>query len=81
MNKPRIKRKYEEAWEQLKASGILKLKVTRYYVPQVKRMVSKEKDMDDMWKIDNTHNPQTLSFEYSDFEMTLTIKLKGKFNL
>ena len=47
-------RKYQPVWEQIKTSGICELSAHRLHHPRIIKAVTKEKDMDILYKLENS---------------------------
>lgn len=69
-----LKRKYQDIWERLKRDGRVKVEVHPYYVRRMKRMVSKEKDLDKGFAIE-TNNVKKLEYNYNTETRVLQIVL------
>lgn len=69
-------RQYEPLWIRLKKDGVLKLDCAPESHAGIKRMLSKEKDMDTPWKLvqQERNTGPILSFESEDRILTVTLK-------
>jgi hypothetical protein len=74
-------RKYEPIWERLKNRDTVLLDVAPIFVKRVKRMVSKEKDMDLGFKLLNEDERFVLRFSYEAGKQQLRIKLIPRFGI
>jgi hypothetical protein len=75
-------RVYEAAWLQLRQHKHVVLTVTHEtFMPRIKRMISKEKDMDDCFALLNDLHKPRLYFTWKPEEHKLYIELKTRFDL
>lgn len=74
-------RKYQAAWEKLKKTKHLSLRVPPQLVRQVKKAIIKEKDQDTVFKLLNEHEETRLEIEYDKEAYALSFVLKCKFGI
>lgn len=77
----KLERKYTCIWTRIKQRETVDLKVAPIFVANVKRMVSKEKDMDRGFKLMNEHDFFKLIFIYDRNTQVLRIKLKQRIGI
>lgn len=72
-------RKYQPVWEQIKANGICELSAHRLHHPRIVKAVTKEKDMDILYKLENLElSPPIVAIMHSSRKgsvITFTITL------
>lgn len=77
-------RTYEAVWRELKNSknhtAVLQI-AHPFFVPRIKRMISKEKHMDLGFNILNELEKCVLKFEWNEERKELTIRLVGRFGI
>lgn len=74
-----MSRKYEPIWRRLKERDTVRLEVYPLFEKRVRRMISKEKDMDRAFKLMNEHDLFSLEFKYDAAKRELQIRLKQSF--
>jgi hypothetical protein len=82
MQQPRKPRLYEPVWKHLKLNKKAVLAVAhKDVVPHIKRMISKEKDSDDGFKLINELESHKLQFSWDQDKLELTVTLTQKYGL
>lgn len=78
----RPQRLYYPAWKKLRKEGKVTLSVVdAAFLSRIKRMISKEKDMDIGFKLLNDVEKPRLVFTWDSEKLELEIKLVGKYNI
>lgn len=72
-------RKYQQIWLQLKDKKKISLKVLPTAVRRVKKAISKEKDMDQLFKLEHCNDPWKIHWEYSFADRRLKVWMVQQF--
>ncbi len=76
---PRV---YQPIWSRLRKQGRCELAVVdQKFVPRIKKAISKEKNLDDGFKLLNAVENFYLTFEYLKEKKILVVELKSRFGL
>ncbi len=75
-------RTYQSVWMELRRTHKVVLEVRHEkFLPNLKRMISKEKYMDKGFILLNEIEQYKLQFSWNKKKLELTIELKGRYNL